>query len=261
MKRSQLRWSRWAPTAAALAAVLLLSGTAHAADGYGNIKGTFVLEGQAPALPPVVKKGEPVQDAAVCAANGVANQKLVVGPDGGVANVFIYIPKVSEDDIAPDLRKAPKTAVEMDQNGCVFVPHAFVIRVGQELKLLNADPVAHNVHTYPVRGTGVNVLIGKNERMGVPTALDKPEIQPIPIKCDIHNWMEAYALVLDHPYGAVSDKTGTFEIKQLPAGKHTFRIWHETSGYLDRSFDVTVKAGQTTDAGKIPVDVTKLELK
>jgi hypothetical protein len=44
--------------------------------------------------------------------------------------------------------------------------------------------------------------------------------------------MTAYVLVRPDPYMAVSDKKGEFEIADIPAGMHTFRIWHEALGYL-----------------------------
>ena len=59
----------------------------------------------------------------------------------------------------------------------------------------------------------------------------KAEAMPMPVNCNIHPFMEAHILVQDHPYMAVSGEDGTFEIKNLPAGKHNFVFWHE-SGYV-----------------------------
>jgi len=69
---------------------------------------------------------------------------------------------------------------------------------------------------------------------------------PIQVKCDLHSWMQAYWLVLDHPYSAITQADGTFEIKDLPVGTHQFRVWHERVGYLERSLKVKIKDGQTT---------------
>ena len=44
--------------------------------------------------------------------------------------------------------------------------------------------------------------------------------------------MSGVVFVQDHPYMAVTDEDGKFEIKNLPAGKHTFKVWHEKVGYL-----------------------------
>ena len=52
----------------------------------------------------------------------------------------------------------------------------------------------------------------------------------VPFKCDVHGWMNAYVGVLDHPYYAVTDKDGKFELKSLPPGTYTIEAWHEKLG-------------------------------
>ena len=52
----------------------------------------------------------------------------------------------------------------------------------------------------------------------------------VPFKCDVHSWMNAYVGVLDHPYFAVSDKDGKFDLKTLPPGTYTIEAWHEKLG-------------------------------
>ena len=41
----------------------------------------------------------------------------------------------------------------------------------------------------------------------------------VPFKCDVHGWMNAYVGVLDHPYFAVTEEDGKFELKDA-AGRH-----------------------------------------
>ena len=60
--------------------------------------------------------------------------------------------------------------------------------------------------------------------------------------------MKAYHLALEHPFAAVTKADGSFEIQDLSAGEHEFRIWHESApapGFLNRKFKVTVKPGET----------------
>ena len=52
----------------------------------------------------------------------------------------------------------------------------------------------------------------------------------MPFKCDVHGWMNAYVGVLDHPYFAVTDKDGKFDLKTLPPGTYTIEAWHEKLG-------------------------------
>ena len=44
---------------------------------------------------------------------------------------------------------------------------------------------------------------------------------------------------------------GTFEIKNIPAGKHEFQFWHEGSGYLK---NLKYKGGTANRQGRADVD-------
>ena len=64
-------------------------------------------------------------------------------------------------------------------------------------------------------------------------------------KCDVHNWMNAYAGVLDHPYFAVTANGGAFELKDLPAGTYTIEAWHEKLGTQTQSVTLAAKETKT----------------
>jgi hypothetical protein len=55
--------------------------------------------------------------------------------------------------------------------------------------------------------------------------------------------MQAWWVILDHPYAAVTKEDGTFEIADLPVGEHKFIVWQEKVGFVDKAYTVTVKAG------------------
>ena len=64
--------------------------------------------------------------------------------------------------------------------------------------------------------------------------------------------MSGFVLIRDNPYMAKSQTTGEFEIKNIPAGTHVFRLWHEEAGYLRNvSFDKL----QTDDRGRLTIDI------
>ena len=50
---------------------------------------------------------------------------------------------------------------------------------------------------------------------------------PFYIKCDVHPWMKTWVLVSDHPYYAVTDSNGDYEIKNVPAGTYEVVCWQE----------------------------------
>jgi hypothetical protein len=67
----------------------------------------------------------------------------------------------------------------------------------------------------------------------------------IRFKCDVHGWMAAHVGVVAHPYFAVSDAAGQFEIKNLPPGSYTLEAWHEKFGRTTSSVTVAEKQAQT----------------
>jgi len=208
-------------------------------SGPGNLVGRFILDGNAPNLSPLVAKGAAVKDAEFCSAEAVPNQSLVVGDGGGIANIFIFL------DEAPKGYQPEGEIPELvfDQKNCTFEPHGLVVQVGQTVMVKNADGAAHNTNMKVIRNKAFNQVVNGNDRTGVPLVYEKPEPTPIQAACDFHAWMKAYHLVVDHPFAACSKADGSFEIKNLPAGTHKFRVWHESAGLLERSLKVEVKPG------------------
>ncbi|QDT14500.1 carboxypeptidase regulatory-like domain-containing protein [Alienimonas californiensis] len=241
-------------SAAACAAAALLAPAPSFAAGYGDVTGKVVLDGKAPDLEPRVEKGAAVKDAEVCADQPVPNFSLVVGEKGGIANVFLY-PAMPIRDIKPELKDAPQEPVVFDQKGCVFKPHAVIVRTGQPLELYNSDPVAHNVRFTSFGNPGINVTVPAGAApgggKGVEVEFNRAQRVPIPALCDFHPWMKANWLIVDHPYAALTDAEGNFTIEGLPAGKHRFTVWHESAGFLDQALTVEVKADGTTELGEL----------
>lgn len=232
--------------------------------GYGDISGQILYDGDVPEPKLVIKKGDPaVKDSAVCAATDLYGNELIVDPKTkGIANAFVYIYhrniKKQGIKIHPDLQEIPEDQQEIvfDQKNCRFIPHVMVIRTGQSVRIKSADNCAHNTHTSTLFNDEFNTIIAPNDRKGVLLDnLDLPESLPMPVKCDIHPWMKAHWLIINHPYATVTDKEGRFTIKQLPVGEIEFRIWHERPGYIDRKYVVTVEEGQTKlDPLKVPAE-------
>ena len=214
--------------------------------GAGSLVGRVTLKGNKPNQTVIFEKGKSTKDGSVCAADGaILSEELIVADDGSVANVFVFLEK------APAGFKAEKSSENLafDQKGCVFTTHAMVCQVGQLIKVLSDDDLAHNTHTFPGRNDPFNSTIKPKERDGLDLVYKKPEKNPFQVKCDLHAWMMAYHLPLDHPFAAVSGKDGKFEIKNLPAGTHEFRVWHERAeggkgGFLERKLKVTIKGGE-----------------
>jgi len=202
-----------------------------------TIKGTVKYDG-APVTNPKIKMGADPY----CEENNatpVYDQSTVVGPNGELENVFVYVKTGLEGQTFP----TPATPVVFDQHNCTYHPHIFGIMTKQELQIVNSDATLHNVHAAPVNSAEFNVGM-PTQGMKVTKSFKKSEIM-VHIKCEVHPWMSAYAGVLDHPYFAVAGKGGAFELPKLPAGTYTLEAWHEKLG--TQTQQVTVTDGGTAE--------------
>ena len=151
-------------------------------------------------------------------------ENALVGPDGALANVFVQVKKGLERTEYP----APEEPVLMDQIGSVFRPRVQGIMVGQKFVMRNSDPFIHNVRSMSFRNRAFNIA-------QPPKTADREKTfrrreGPIRMGCDFHKWMRAYLFVVEHPYFAVTDQNGRFEIKGLPPGEYELEAWHEEFG-------------------------------
>ncbi len=109
------------------------------------------------------------------------------------------------------------------------------MRQGQILKITNSDPIGHNMNLTPWKGKSFNPLlpratVASKATFDVPSLLAQP--RPFPVKCNIHSWESAYVSVFDHPYFAVTDENGSFEIRHVPAGEVKLVFWQEKLGFI-----------------------------
>ena len=119
----------------------------------------------------------------------------------------------------------PSEPAVLDQKGCIYVPHVFGMMAGQELLIKNSDATLHNIHSMPKVNKEFNFAMPKVVKEKE-TSFGKVE-EPFYIKCDVHPWMKTWVLVSDHPYYAVTDSNGDYEIKNVPAGTYEVVCWQE----------------------------------
>ncbi|MBS0204215.1 MAG: M48 family metalloprotease [Planctomycetes bacterium] len=228
----------------------------------GIVEGTIRVTGPVPPMPPIsVQFGsryksrlENLESPTDLEAIKIPNQSLLISQEGGLANAFVYLKTVP-----PGLRPAVTAdaapfVVTSDLKQ--FTPHAAVIRTGRSVTLKNATDEADNFH----QGDGqspVNMVVAAQSSTPLPAqTFQRAESLPVTFRSDIHPWKQpAFVLPLDHPFAAVTDANGRFQIAGLPPGDYSFVVWHERTGYLERKLAVTVKAGKTTQpALAYPID-------
>ncbi len=250
-------------TSAALAA-LVVAGIAFASSAraeWGTIKGQVVWAGG-----PIPKNesAKVDKDKAECLAKGdILKNKLVVNEKNkGVRWVLVWLAdpkdarKVTFTPKIHPLLKKPSKTVEIDQPCCTFEPRVMGMLAKQELVVKNSTKIQHSFF-FQSLGDGPNVnqnIVpgGKTEVKGF-----VPKLIPTSYSCSSHSWMKGYIGTFAHPYFVVTDADGKFEIKNAPAGKFQLVLWHEEPGFLTmtskelRGKVIEIKAGKTTDAGKV----------
>lgn len=219
----------------AVCALVAFTAVPLLAQQGGTIIGNVKLTAAAPRNPRIPMGADPTC-LTINAGKPVEQQTVVRAADGGLANVFANVKGTF-----------PQTAVgapaTIDQRACTYHPRVQGARVGQTLQIKNSDATLHNIHSMSTKGNTFNA--------GQPVAgmifkyqLKSEEVM-LHVKCDVHPWMTGYLGIVNHPYYAVSDATGTFKIANVPAGKQTLQIWHERYGLMTQVVDV--KAGATTN--------------
>jgi plastocyanin len=207
------------------------------AASAGTVTGTVTYDGKVPTLKPLALDADPA-----CAAKHkapVPNEMLALGSGNTMGNILVRVVSgLPEGKTYPP----PKDPVVMDQNGCVYQPHVFVVYAGQPLKVLNSDGILHNVHALPKVNAQFNMAMPPTRKEAEHT-FDKPE-EPFQIKCDVHPWMTAYAMVIDNPFYFVTTDDGKFTLADLPAGTYEIEAWHEKLG--KKTEKITVGEGAAT---------------
>lgn len=205
--------------------------------GQATISGTIKFTGTAPANPAIDMAEEPQCKEKY--TSGPPHQLItVVGADGGLANVFVYVKSGLPADAT---YTAPTAPVEIDQDGCLYHPRVLGIMVNQPLEIHNSDPLLHNIKAKPVDNRPFNI---SQPAAGMQTTrtFSAPEVM-IPLECNVHGWMQAYVGVLAHPFYSVSGSDGSYSIGKLPAGTYTIEAWHEKYG--TQTATVTVADAET----------------
>src|SRR5262245_3749138 len=187
----------------------------------GSVSGRVAIDGAVPANPRLQVEGD-----SYCNQqnpNGATGENFVVD-NGGLENVFVYV----KEGLSGYWFDVPTEPVKLDQQACRYHPHVLGVRVGQKLAISNSDDTLHNVHALATanrewnKGQALKNVVDQK-------VFTKPEVM-VRFKCDVHNWMQAFVGVLDHPYFAVTHDGGKFELKGLPPGTYTLEAWHEKLG-------------------------------
>ncbi len=156
-------------------------------------------------------------------------------------NIAVYV------DAIPDKKfDAPTTKPVVDQTKMTFSPHVTVVQVGTTVDFLNSDPVGHNVYWPSISG---NKKLAHNLGTwpkGEKKGFQFNDVGVAGLLCNVHPEMNGYVVVVPTPYFAVTDKSGNYEIKNVPPGKYTLKTWSEDGKVTTQAVEVTA-SGATAD--------------
>jgi hypothetical protein len=203
--------------------IALLHSLPHAAFAYeaidvpdgGSIVGRVVFAGAIPTLPLL----RVPKDQELCAAAAVPQMLLVSMDNRGVKNTVIWLEGLLQG-------KAPSAHQPVLENrDCLLTPRVQAVLVGTQMLIKSADPFLHTTRgRLPDAKQAFNLVFPRG------TADKEQKIRfpgVITVTCDTHPHMKAYIVSLEHPYFAVTDADGRFEIPQVPPGTYTVKAWHE----------------------------------
>ncbi len=162
----------------------------------------------------------------------VSLDRLIIGSEGGVANTIVYLKNVTSGK-AMDL---PQPRRFLDQKHCRYEPHILVVPETANLQMKSSDATLHTIH---MDGAATYNLPFPFQNQVVSRAMSTPGL--VNLKCNGgHVWMNAEMMVVSHPYYAVTDETGHFELTNVPPGRYQIVAWHEGWGVSrhETAFDV-----------------------
>jgi plastocyanin len=172
--------------------------------------------------------------------SGTIKGRVTVADVKDKQNVLVYVVKVEGGF------PIPKDPAEMDQLKLTFIPRVLPIVKGTTVKFQNSDSVLHNVFwrksadgSYAARNLGTWGKGGTKD-----FTFDKEG--EVTLLCNVHPEMEGHIVVLQNPFFTMVGEDGSYEIKGVPAGKHTVKAWYPNPKKLkSKTADVTVSAGKT----------------
>ena len=205
----------------------------------GTVTGKVTFAGPAPVMPAIDMASNPNCERQH--KTPLKAETAVVNPNGTLRYVFIWI----KDGLPKARWNPPAEPVRLDQSGCVYTPHVLGIMQGQQLEILNSDPVNHDLHAE----SKVNPAWNESQP---PRAEHKFKVfnaseVMFPMTCNVHPWMRSWIAVSPHPFFAVTGSDGSFRLNGVPPGTYTIEAVHEQFGRKQATLTLAPGGAATLD--------------
>ena len=203
---------------AAITAELMTAGPRPAAQEAASVRGRVSI-------------GIPVTAKRSTSAYSRSIQTMALAPESELRHVVVYV-KDAPRTIVPPMR------AEIRQRNENFVPRVVAVTVGSTVEFPNDDPIYHNVFSLSRTKTFDLGRFPQGKSRG--ERFDKPGV--VKVFCQIHSHMSATVMVFDHPWFAIPDEQGNFDLSGVPPGTHQITAWHERLG--DTTMSLRVEPGR-----------------
>lgn len=115
-----------------------------------------------------------------------------------------------------------RTMDAIEQRDRELNPYLTIVQKDTAIEFPNRDPFKHHLYSFsPAKTFEIKLYAGKPVK---PIVFDKSG--EVALGCNIHDWMEAYVLVVDSPYFAKTGSNGRALIANIPPGHYRLRLWH-----------------------------------
>ncbi|MBL9085734.1 MAG: hypothetical protein JNM10_01195 [Planctomycetia bacterium] len=206
----------------------------------------------------------------------------------GVGNAVVYLKDVTSGKEWPEAMKSEDRVATIDQKGCKYVPHVLLARTSTQMVVLNSDAADHNIHGFKtpadknsLQSTKFNFTSAPNSKNEDTADAFLEDAGLYLVKCDVHPWMNAYVLTVEHPYYTVTSATaegdrkpGEFVLENVPPGSYTLVVWKEgmhevpveadgkISAYnysenIVKEIPITVEAGKECVVTEVKIELQK----
>jgi len=198
----------------------------------GTITGRISVD----ALPPRHDTTLTGDDASVCGAR--VRDRSVETSGHSLEGALVWVSDARAGRPLPALRRADLQIVR-----CQFVPRMLALVQGTTINLQSKDDAVHRTRFYSESADSLlSRMLTVNRWAVVPSARIAAEPGFVRVRLTRHQFVRGFVAVFDHPYFAVTNRSGRYRIPGVPAGTYHVRVWHERGGDpIERT--VTVKPG------------------
>ena len=188
-------------------------------------------------------------------------KEFSVAPDGGLKDAIVLLMDATK---GKPFKFEPPTIEARD---CRFLPFVNVVMDQADVRVVNMDPVFHDIQAYETSHLGPRVLFNTplpmNPHHKRTVGADSHEHlagQPMSevihmtkgrrifvMQCGFHAYMESWGMAVDNPYYMLTTADGSFSLTDIPPGEYTLVAWHPGVGTMLEK-KVTVPAKGTVSA-------------